>query len=59
MEKKKFERGYWNLSKDEKIQKKLEENFHFFKLKTKEEKERTIKDQLSTNFKGRVHRKIK
>ena len=58
MEKKKFERGYWNLSKNEATQKKLEENFHLFGLKTKEEQARTVKEQLSTNFRGKVHRKI-
>lgn len=42
MDNKIFEKDF-SWCKDEKGQKILEENFHFFKLKTPEERERSIK----------------
>ena len=44
-EKQKFVKDFSNLSKDPAIQKKLEENFHFFKLKSKDEQERSLRRQ--------------
>jgi len=37
MSKKEFIKDFSGISKDPKVQKELEERFHFFKLKTKEE----------------------
>ena len=43
--KKTFERDYSTLSKDPATQRKLEENFHFFRLKSKEEQDRSMRKQ--------------
>ena len=45
-----FKKDFTVLSKDPKIAEKLEENFHFFTLKTDEEKQRILKK----NFNARV-----
>jgi hypothetical protein len=60
MKRKKFERDYSNLSSDEATQKELEKNFHFWHLKTDEEKARGLKEfDDSSRFRGKVYRKIK
>ena len=43
--KREFVKDFSNLSKDPAVQKKLEENFHFFKLKSKDEQERSLRKQ--------------
>jgi len=49
MEKPKFEKNYGVVCKDPKGQKILERNFHFFKLKSSEEKMRVIKRNFGSN----------
>ena len=50
MRKKAFERDYSNLSKDPETQKKLEEAFHFFRLKSKEEQDRSMRKQHHLDY---------
>jgi len=49
MEKPKFEKNYGVVCKDPKGQEILERNFHFFKLKSSEEKMRVIKRNFGSN----------
>jgi len=45
-----FKKDYSVISKDPKIAAKLEENFHFFNLKTDEEKQRIMKKNFKTSL---------
>ena len=46
----KFKKDYSVISKDPKIAAKLEENFHFFNLKTDEEKQRFMRKNFKTSL---------
>ena len=45
--KKQFKKDFSVISKDPEIAKKLEENFHFFGLKTDEEQQRIMKKKFN------------
>ena len=47
---KKFKKDCSVISKDPKIAAKLEENFHFFNLKTDEEKQRIMRKNIKTSL---------
>lgn len=47
---KKFTKDYSVLTNNPKIAEKLEENFHFFNLKTEEEQERIMKKRFKANL---------
>ena len=49
MQNKNFVKSYAGIIKDPKGQKILERNFHFFKLKSSEEKMRVIKRNFGSN----------
>tara|TARA_B100000123_G_C25400478_1_gene284121 strand:- start:45 stop:206 length:162 start_codon:yes stop_codon:yes gene_type:complete len=44
---KEFKKDFSAISKDPKIAAKLEENFHFFKLKTEDEQQRIMKKKFN------------